>query len=218
MYCILFWFLVLAQASQLASAFTFHGQPVFTHRSLKTASSLFMMEPIFTPKTDTPFNFGPSAARDEILYTAERPGNPIISDDTKASAETVNEWIDFIKEKGIKHVLVLLDDNEFDTYEDPGLLELYKAGGLEYHHTPLGAEGAYENTVKILKQVEADGEKAVTHCTGGTGRAGRVAAAWLANRYELSPEEATKEAVDAAIEGGVHRLGNVEKLSKWMNV
>ena len=176
------------------------------------------MEPIFTPKTDIPFNFGPTAPRDTTLYTAERPGNSILSDTvTSVTNEQVQEWIGFMKEQGIGHVLVLLDDNELEVYEEPGLLQLYQDGGLTPHQTPLGEDGAYGKITDILKDIDEKGEKAVTHCTGGTGRAGRVAAGWLtSSKYGLSAEEATKEAVESAIDSGVHRLGNVEKLQKWM--
>lgn len=177
------------------------------------------MEPTYTPNTGIPFNFGPSAVHDEVLFTAERPGNPIITtDDSRVSQELVNEWIAFMQARGIKHVLVLLDDNEFFPYENPGLLNIYRENGLQCYHIPLGGEGAYENVMKILKQVEANGEKVVTHCKAGSGRAGRVAAAWIASRYEMTPEAATREALDAALANGVRRLGNVEKLSKFMMV
>mmetsp|Transcript_25358 Transcript_25358/g.58980 ORF Transcript_25358/g.58980 Transcript_25358/m.58980 type:complete len:237 (-) Transcript_25358:1212-1922(-) len=179
---------------------------------------LSVMEPIFTPKTDIPLNFGPASDRDAVLFTSERPGisDEPDSDSNPVSKEKVGEWIQFMKEKGIGHVMVLVDDNELEVFEDPGLLELYKEGGLNPHHTPMGEEGVYERIMSILKGIEAKNEKAVAHCTHGQGRSGRVAAAWIATRHNLSPEEATKVAVDTAIEKGVTRLGDVEKLEKWM--
>jgi hypothetical protein len=171
-------------------------------------------EPVRTPKTDIPENFGPSSLRDQTLFTCQRPGNDLEEDPIPASA--VAESVAFLKSKGIQHVLVLLDDNELEVYEEPGLLELYKQGGLVPHLTPMGVSGAHANIMQILEDIDAKQEKAVTHCTGGTGRAGRVAAAWLASRYDLSPEEATKETIDAALESGVQRLGDVSKLAEWM--
>jgi len=176
-----------------------------------------MMEKVFTPKTDIPFNFGPSASRDNILFSAERPANGVV-ESGDASVENIQEWISFMKDKGIGHVLVLLDENELAGYPSPGLFELYREGGLVPHATPLGEEGAFQKIIGILNDIEGKGETAVTHCTGGTGRAGRVIAAWLASRYSLTPEEATQEAVDSATDSGVHRLGDVGKLKSWMGV
>jgi hypothetical protein len=177
------------------------------------------LEPVRTPKTDIPHNFGPcSTNRDQILFTCQCPGtNPKEKRKGVVPKEEVDEWLVFMKSQGITDVLVLMDENELEIYEDPGLLELYKAGGIEPHLTPMGPEGAYDQIMGIIKDIEARNGKAVTHCTGGTGRAGRVAAAWLATRYELTPVEATQEAVDTAIDSGVQRLGHAEKLAGWMS-
>jgi len=174
-------------------------------------------EPIRTPKTDIPHNFGPISKRDQILFTSERPGNaPKEGAHDAVQKEKVDEWISFMKSKGIKHVLVLLDANELEIYPEQGLIELYKAGGMEAHLTPMGNDSSFSHVMDILRNVEQNNEKAVTHCTGGTRRAGRVAAAWLSTRYNLIPREATEEAIDAALEGGVQRGGDVEKLVNWM--
>jgi len=152
------------------------------------------------------------------LFTSERPGNP--PKDRRydqVSKHQVEDWIAFMKTKGIKHVLVLLENDDLENYPDGGLFELYKEGGLVPHHTRMGVEDAYENIMNILRNVEALNEKAVTHCTGGTGRAGRVAAAWLSTRHNLTPEDATDETVKEALDYGVQRLGDVEKLRKWMD-
>lgn len=175
-----------------------------------------VMEPVRTPKTEIPHNFGPISQRDQVLYTAERPGNPSTKGEP-VGKEKVEDWIAFMKGKGIKHVLALLDENELEIYaEGGGLMELYEAGGMVPHLTPMRPDGAYTEIMDILNDVEKENEKAVCHCTGGIGRAGRVAAAWLSTRHSLSPEEATKEVIDQAIESGVQRLGHVEKLSGWM--
>jgi protein-tyrosine phosphatase len=181
--------------------------------------SLFSMaaysEPVKTPASDIPYNFGPASLYDTVLFTAERPGNRCIEDAT-VSSSTVNEWIAFMKNQGIGHVLVLLDDNEFSIYQDPGLLGLYQAGGLSYCQATMGDVESYDRVIAYLQNVEKRGETAVTHCTGGIGRAGRVAAAWLVHRYNLDVEAATKDVIHAAIESKICRLGHAKELSKWI--
>lgn len=171
--------------------------------------------PVKTPASNIPHNFGPVSPRDDTLYTAERPGNPL-NEDATVSSQKVHEWIDFIKNQGVGHVIVLLDGKEFEIYEEPGLLELYKAGGLGYLAAPMSENGAYERVVAYLEEVRQKGEKAVTHCTGGIGRAGRVAAAWLVYRYNLDVEAATKETIEVAVERGICRLGHAENLAQWI--
>lgn len=201
-------------------AFGVNNKPspsLFEKSTASTAEDV--LEPVKTPKTDIPHNFGPcTIKRDDILFTCQRPGtDPKEKGKGVVPKEDVNKWLTFMKGNGITDVLVLLDENELEVYPDPGLLELYKAGGINPHLTPLSPDGAYNQIMDILREVEQRNGKAVTHCTGGTGRAGRVAAAWLATRYELTPSEATQETVDAAIDSGVQRLGHAEKLAGWMN-
>lgn len=181
--------------------------------------SLFSMasysEPVKTPASDIPYNFGPASLYDTVLFTAERPGNRFI-EDASVSSSIVNEWIAFMKNQGIGHVLVLLDDNEFSIYQDPGLLGLYQAGGLSYCQATMGDVESYDRVIAYLQNVEKRGETAVTHCTGGIGRAGRVAAAWLVHRYNLDVEVASKDVIHAAIESKICRLGHAKELSKWI--
>ena len=169
---------------------------------------------IMTPPTGICHNFGPVSPRDHTLYTAERPGNSY-GKESPVPSTMVNEWIAFMKDRGIGHVIVLLDDNELGVYEDHGLLEIYKNSGFSFLQVPMSETGAYERITTYLQRVHEKGEKAVTHCTGGTGRAGRVAAAWLVHQYKLDVEEATKETVDIAFEKGICRLGHAEKLAQW---
>jgi protein-tyrosine phosphatase len=163
---------------------------------------------------ETPFNFGPASDRDTILYTCERPGGDL--GDSMIPNESVKIWIDYMKSQHIKHVLVLLDDNELESYQEPGLLKLYENGGLSYFRVPMGDEGASQRVVNFVKEKEIDGEKVVAHCTHGMGRSGRVAAGWVAARYEVSPEKATEEAMNTAIQHKIHRMGNSQLLTNWL--
>mmetsp|Transcript_16570 Transcript_16570/g.36802 ORF Transcript_16570/g.36802 Transcript_16570/m.36802 type:complete len:112 (+) Transcript_16570:156-491(+) len=79
-----------------------------------------------------------------VLFTSERPGGDPPSEDAIIPAATVVEWVDFMKARGITDVLVLLDDNELDIYEPPGLLRMYEQEGLAIHRAPMGEAGAPE--------------------------------------------------------------------------
>jgi len=128
------------------------------------------------------FNFGAASSRDEILFTAERPGNPATKTGL-ADMDQVHEWISFMThEQGIRNVIALLDENEFSAYGEPGLLQLYEEAGLRCLVQPMRGENACKNIIDFVRQAEAANEKVVAHCTGGIGRAGRIAACWLMKR------------------------------------
>eukprot|EP00545_Synedropsis_sp_CCMP1620_P008302 CAMPEP_0119010018 /NCGR_PEP_ID=MMETSP1176-20130426/4741_1 /TAXON_ID=265551 /ORGANISM="Synedropsis recta cf, Strain CCMP1620" /LENGTH=204 /DNA_ID=CAMNT_0006962611 /DNA_START=113 /DNA_END=727 /DNA_ORIENTATION=- len=179
-----------------------------------------------TPKTDIPFNFGRASSRDEILYTCERPGGDpdlVGNSNNKISMDQVTPQIDFMKQKGISHVLILLDDNELEHYETPNLLlEAYHKAGMVTHRQPMGEPGAAASILTIIKECSDDNEqnrnvkKIAAHCTHGMGRSGRVAAAWLTEQYRLNPNEATDEVIAFARHMGIERLGNAEKLAAWL--
>ena len=166
-------------------------------------------------KPETLHNFGPASSRDATVYTSERPGGDP-EGDAKISRSTVEDWIQFMKQQGIQNVMVLLGDDELETYEEPGLLQLYQDHGLKVYRNPMGVEGSSKNAEKILKEIEAAKEKVVAHCTHGMGRSGRVAAGWLVMRYGLSPQEATKEAILTADKHGMERMGDAALLDQWL--
>jgi hypothetical protein len=158
-------------------------------------------------------NFGPASSRDTFLYTAERPGNPPGKKDLVPD-EKVYEYIAFMKEQGVARVLLLLDAQEIAIYSD--LLAMYQAGGLQYNMQSMNEKGAAKKVVDILKASEQQGERVCAHCTGGIGRSGRVAAAWLVERYNLTPDVATEEVRAQAATSGVTRNGDASALSEWL--
>jgi protein-tyrosine phosphatase len=166
---------------------------------------------------NNPHNFGPASARDAIVNTCERPGG-----DTKGrkinTQETVEEWIQFmtVPERNIKHFFMLLTDKELEAYEEPGLLQAYKKGGIKVHHIPYVSEISFKTIMADLDELDEKKEKAVAHCTHGMGRSGRVAAGWLVHRYGLPAEQAVEEALNAAREYGVERMGSPRQLTEWM--
>ena len=162
------------------------------------------------------YNFGPASSRDAVVFSAERPGNDPDSKTTPVSNEQVAEWCNFMKEQGVTNVVVLLDDNEFGIYKDGKLLDIYVANGMRYLWQSMDEGNASDKIYDFIRDVQANGGKVVTHCTGGIGRCGRVAAGWLVCEYGLSAEEATAETLAQAKRSGVTRAGNAEKLQAWL--
>lgn len=106
-------------------------------------------------------------------------------------------------------------DEEFGVYE-VDLKEFYERNGLTVYHVPFSSYDSYDKIMALIKDLEVQGEKVVSHCTGGKGRCGRVACAWLCKKWSLSPLEASQEFIDQAVENGLYRLGDVMKLKAWI--
>ena len=172
---------------------------------------------IITPRDKNNIhNFGPASSRDAIVNTCQRPGGET-SDGSKIDAmKSVEEWMELMTSKDIKHVFILLSHGELDDYTEPGLMAAYEAVGITAHHTPIASKGSYNHIMTKLDSLHDNGEKAVAHCTHGMGRSGRVAAGWLVYKYGLDAEEATEEVLETARHNGVERLGSVRLLKQWI--
>lgn len=135
-------------------------------------------------KVAAPFNFGPVSSRDKVLFTSERPGNTSIEKTNIADPAQVQDWLDFMTNQGVTYVIALLDENEYtDCYAAPGLFDAYRKAGLEAMVQPMNDPDASRNIFQAIRRtMESDNGKVVVHCTGGTGRAGRVAAGWLVDQ------------------------------------
>lgn len=169
-------------------------------------------EPVVTVRNpEAMHNFGPVSFREHTLYTAERPGHH----QKEFPNQIVEDWVQFMKGKGINNVLIIMEDDEFNVYE-MDLKKFYEEAGLEVNHIPFSSADSYEKTMTLIQELDARGKKVVTHCTGGKGRCGRVACAWLCKKWSLSPLEASQEFIDEAVENGLYRLGDVQKLKKWI--
>jgi hypothetical protein len=108
-----------------------------------------------------------------------------------------------------------IQHDEFGVYE-VDLKEFYENNGLTVYHIPFSSCDSYDKIMALIKDLDAQGEKVVSHCTGGKGRCGRVACAWLCKKWSLSPLEASQEFIDQAVENGLYRLGDVQKLKTWI--
>jgi hypothetical protein len=178
---------------------------------------------VITPLgSDICHNFGPASARDSIVNTCERPGGETGYDRSNKipTSQAVSEWIEFmtVPERNIRHVIILLSDEELEVYDDPGLIAAYQSGGILVHHIPYASEKSYSKIMSEMDKIEQEGNgNVVVHCTHGMGRSGRVAAGWLVHRYGLSIEEAVEETLTMARQVGVERMGSPKQLAEWIS-
>jgi putative intracellular protease/amidase len=207
-FCTLMVFLL--RSATFVESFSIQPRGCLSQRSLATKAFTSLQ---MASDSSSIHNFGPASSRDTVVYTSERPGNPLGKNDLVPD-EKVHEYITFMKDQGIGRVLLLLDENEITIYSD--LLAMYQAGGLQYNMQSMNEEGAAKKVLAILKASEQQGERVCAHCTGGIGRSGRVAAAWLVERYDLTPDVATEEVLAQAATSGVTRNGDASTLSEWL--
>ncbi|HEY9636352.1 MAG TPA: dual specificity protein phosphatase family protein [Coleofasciculaceae cyanobacterium] len=129
------------------------------------------------------YKFAAAYEQEPIVFGASRPGY---------SDQSVRDWVNFMKCRGIQRVCCLLPDNQLTRYSD--LLGTYQQefGVNHVCWTPIEdfqLSNAETLTTKILPFLaEADNldEKVVVHCSGGIGRTGHVLAVWLASARGFS--------------------------------
>jgi hypothetical protein len=72
--------------------------------------SLQPLEYVTKPQNCAPFNYGPASGRDDIVFTCERPGaDDAFNRPGGIPQAAVQEWVEFMRERGVKRVLTLLD-------------------------------------------------------------------------------------------------------------
>lgn len=172
-----------------------------------------------TPKQMTPrsapLNFGPASQRDSTLYTAQRPGHNPADKHAPVTRRQLTDWMNFMQSQGIVHIIALLDENEVQIYPED-LLEVYAAHGFQGRRIEMRDLRAQKRIFRIIQSAQEKNERVVVHCTGGVGRAGRVAAGWLVERYGLSLEEATEETLQVAETFRMKRKGDANMLGDWL--
>lgn len=137
-------------------------------------------------------NFGPASSDETIVFGSARPGY----DSHSVSRRKVEEWVEFMKRRGIERVCCLLAREQLAYYED--LLGVYgdRFGSGNVCWAPINdfqlAEGTLltEKILPFLASTADRKERVVVHCSAGIGRTGHVLAAWLVHRRGFSPREA----------------------------
>ncbi len=102
-----------------------------------------------------------------------------------------------IKKAGISSVVTLLSNAEFAEYGVTGLVEAYRASGLEVLHRAVKDQGIptreqTQEVLRFMKQAIDSQKKVLVHCVGGLGRTGLIAAAYLKTYAGTDGEEAMR--------------------------
>jgi protein-tyrosine phosphatase len=190
-----------------------------------------------TPRTArSQFNFSPASVRDGIVHGSERPGHvhPVMGQPMtprgRLAAVVVQErpsscpsfpagelvtddqvagWIDTMKEKGIRRVLTLLNQDEISFYASP-VVETLSKHFTAVVHVALSAKGALSSVMDALTEAADKKEPIVVHCSTvrsqpvvpcdphdpfvqGQGRTAIVLALWLHSRYNVTLDVAVEE-------------------------
>ena len=139
------------------------------------------------------FRFAPAAPDEQTVFGAERPGYSAES----VAPNAVEEWIDFMRDHGIRRVCCLLPQAQLTFYKDDLLDSYAKSFGTDnICHVPVtdfhlvSASDLETKILPFLRDSDHRGLPVVVHCSGGSGRTGHILAAWLARERHLSAEDA----------------------------
>lgn len=102
-----------------------------------------------------------------------------------------------LKQQGVTHIICLITDDEFSEYGVDGLLLDYRDAGFSVRHMPILDQSvcSLDEMREMTRWLSAEirqGANVLTHCVGGLGRSGTVAACYL-KAAGLSTEAAMAE-------------------------
>jgi len=200
----------------------------FINDFLKTA----LAEDGNTVKPERPkFNFGPASKDETSIYGSSKPEHSYNS----ISAESIQEWVDYVKSQGISGVLCLLEKHSLDMiYKMTGvnLIDRYRKefGNENVMLAPvpdfsyISRDTFTKSILPFLKKFADTDRKVVVHCAGGIGRTGQILAAWLTHGRGYDIEDAI-DAVKMASpalrnpqEAGIGYFGEIDSLRTLLDV
>jgi protein-tyrosine phosphatase len=136
--------------------------------------------------------FGPADPEEEYVYGACCPGWHSTAD----REEGIEEWIAFMKDRGIDRVCCLLSGDQLDGTAANTSRYRAEFGSEKVRHVPIADHHlADQETIDdrvlpfLTSAVERD-EPVVVHCLAGIGRTGHVLAAWLVAERAYDPVDA----------------------------
>ena len=91
---------------------------------------------------------------------SQRPGGETPKGTLIDTTKGVTEWYNFMAKQNVKHVFILLSDNELEDHQSPGLIAAYKSVGVTPHHIPIANEGSYSKIITELSNLYDKEEKA----------------------------------------------------------
>lgn len=164
------------------------------------------------------YNFARISNLDEFVFASCRPGPWPCEDhtpETRIKEGSVGAWIEFVKEKGITHVLSLLAPDELASYSTP-IGPVLIASGLVYTNVHIKSPGAFDSAMAAINAAVKVSGKCLIHCWGGGGRAGRVAASWLVHKHGLSFSSAASTIDTTAASLNVKRRADAASLEAFV--
>lgn len=164
--------------------------------------------------------FAPAAPDEEYVYGACCPGWHSTADTDDAT----EEWIEFMRERGIERVLCLLSGSQLDRTDASTGRYVRAFGGENVEHVPVAdhhladADTLAEEILPFLDESVAAEKPVVVHCLAGIGRTGHVLAAWLVHGRGYDPVDAIETVSEMgrspgeALDAGNARRGELHEL------
>jgi arsenical resistance protein ArsH len=164
------------------------------------------------------YNFSSISNLDNFVFASCRPGPWPCEDqtpETRIKEGSIGAWIEFVKEKGITHIVSLLAPDELASYSC-SIGSLITSSGLNYTNVHIRSSGAFDSTMAAIDLAVKAGGKCLIHCWGGGGRAGRVAASWLVYKHSMSYSTAATTINTMATTLGVNRRADEKTLEAFI--
>ena len=101
------------------------------------------------------------------------------------SGDEIHEYVLLLHQKGVRTIIVLLEENEMKRYYDEiDLISFYKMNGFQSIHYPIEDFAVPSNIKTFINLLESidnylDNGIVLIHCSAGMGRSGLVAASYL---------------------------------------